>query len=115
MVSAAEPWEDPLVTEINRLPARAISIPCESEDMAFAITQMQRPKGDSRWILPLAGDWDFSWKRSPAVAGWEKTARLAVPGCWQLQGAFDPPLYANARYPIAKDAPRVMTAPADTN
>ena len=113
--AAAEPWEDPAVNAINRLPARGIAVPCETEDLAFDILQQKRPKGDSRWILPLAGEWDFSWKRSPAVAGWEKTARLAVPGCWQLQGAFDPPLYANARYPIAKDAPRVMTAPADTN
>ncbi len=112
---AAEPWEDPAVTEINRLPARGIAVPCETEDLAFDILQQKRPKGDSRWILPLDGTWDFSWKRSPAVADWEKTAQVAVPGCWQLQGDFDPPLYTNVRYPIAKDAPRVMTAPADTN
>ena len=115
MTFAAEPWEDPAVNSLNRLPARGIAVPCETEDLAFDILQQKRPKGDSRWILPLDGEWDFSWKRSPECADWEKTARLAVPGCWQLQGVFDPPLYANVRYPIAKDAPRVMTAPADTN
>ncbi len=113
--SAAAPWENPQVNAINRLPARGVAVPCETEDLAFDILQQKRPKSDSRWILPLAGDWDFCWKRSPEVADWEKTARLAVPGCWQLQGVFDPPLYTNSRYPIAMDAPRVSAPPADTN
>ena len=113
--SAAEPWEDPQVNAINRLPARGVAVPCETEQLSFDILQQKRPKSDSRWILPLAGDWDFSWKRSPEIADWEKTARLAVPGCWQLQGVFDPPLYTNSRYPIAMDAPRVSAPPADTN
>ena len=112
---ASEPWEDPAVNEIDRLPARAISIPCESEEMALAIKNLERPKGDSRWSLPLDGTWDFRWKRSPEAADWEKTAQITVPGCWQLQGDYDPPLYTNIQYPIAQDAPRVMTAPADTN
>ncbi len=113
--SAAEPWEDPQVNAINRLPARGVAVPCETEQLSFDILQQKRPKSDSRWILPLAGDWDFSWKRSHEIADWEKTARLAVPGCWQLQGVFDPPLYTNSRYPIAMDAPRVSAPPADTN
>lgn len=112
---ATEPWEDPAVNAINRLPARGVAVPCETEDLAFDILQSKRPKGDSRWILPLDGTWDFRWKRSPEAADWEKTTQIAVPGCWQLQGDFDPPLYTNVRYPIAQDAPRVMTAPADTN
>ena len=110
---ATEPWEDPAVNEINRLPARAISIPCESEQMAFDITQMERPKGDSRWIIPLSGEWDFKWKSATAVPDWEKVAKILVPGCWQLQGDYDPPLYSNQPYPIAKDAPRVTKEPAD--
>ena len=115
---AAEPWEDPAVTSINRLPARAISVPCESEDMAFAIAQMERPKGDSRWILPLDGEWDFKWnpttpEGSVAARSWEKTAKILVPGCWQLQGEYDPPLYTNIKYPIAMDAPRVTKEPDD--
>ena len=112
-VFAAEPWEDPAVNEINRLPARAISIPCEREDVAFDVTQMKRPKGDSRWVLPLKGEWDFKWKSATAVPDWEKTAKILVPGCWQLQGDYDPPLYTNVRYPIEKDAPRVTKEPAD--
>ena len=112
---AVEPWEDPAVNEMNRLPPRAISIPCETEQLAFDILRMDRRKGESRWIIPLAGTWDFKWKRAAAATEWEKSAQIAVPGCWQLQGAFDPPLYTNSRYPIAMDAPRVTKAPDDKN
>ena len=110
---AAEPWEDPSVNAVNRLPARAVAIPCETEQLAFDIRQMNAPKSASRWVLPLAGEWDFKWKSATAVADWEKCARILVPGCWQLQGEYDPPLYSNNRYPIEKDAPRVTKEPAD--
>ena len=112
-VIASEPWEDASVNAINRLPARAISIPCEREDVAFDIAQMERPKGVSRWILPLNGEWDFRWKSATSVSDWEKMAKILVPGCWQLQGDYDPPLYTNVKYPIEKDAPRVTKEPAD--
>ena len=112
-VLAAEPWEDPSVNEINRLPARAISIPCESEDMAFDIVQMKRPKGDSRWVVSLNGEWDFKWKSATEVPDWEKAAKILVPGCWQLEGDYDPALYSNSVYPIAMDAPRVTKEPDD--
>ena len=110
---AAEPWEDPSVNEIDRLPARAISIPCESEEMALAIAQLKRPKYDSRWLVPLNGEWGFKWKPATAVPDWEKTAKILVPGCWQLQGDYDPALYVNVSYPIAQDAPRVTKEPRD--
>ena len=112
-VCASEPWEDSSVNAVNRLPARAISIPCESEELAIDILQMKRPKGDSRWVLPLNGEWDFKWKSATAVPDWEKTAKIMVPGCWQLQGAYDPALYINVAYPIAMDAPRVTKEPED--
>ena len=110
---AGVPWEDPNVNEINRLPARAISIPCETEALAIDVAQGLRSKFDSRWIQSLNGEWDFSWKRSPEIADWEKTAKIMVPGCWQLQGDFDPALYTNITYPFLKDAPRVMGEPKD--
>jgi beta-galactosidase len=110
---AGVPWEDPDVNEINRLPARAISIPCETEALAIDVAQGLRSKFDSRWIQSLNGEWDFSWKCSPEAADWEKTAKIMVPGCWQLQGDFDPALYTNITYPFQKDAPRVMGEPKD--
>ena len=112
-VFAAEPWEDPSVNEINRLPARAMSIPCESEELAIEITQGTSPKADSRWVISLNGEWDFKWKSATAVPDWEKAAKILVPGCWQLQGDYDPALYTNVQYPIAKDAPRVTKEPDD--
>ena len=110
---AVEPWEDPSVNEINRLPARTMSIPCESENLAIDITQGLRPRGDSRWVIALNGEWDFKWKSATAVPDWEKTAKILVPGCWQLQGEYDPALYTNIKYPIAMDAPRVTKEPDD--
>ena len=109
---AAEPWEDPSVNAINRLPARAISIPCESPTLALDILRMKRPKDASRWVISLNGEWFFRFKSATAV-DWEKAGKIQVPGCWQLQGEYDPPLYANVQYPIEKDAPRVTKAPAD--
>ena len=112
-ILAVEPWEDPSVNSINRLPARGISIPCESEELALDIVQMRRAKGDSRWVIPLAGEWGFKWKSATAVPDWEKEAKILVPGCWQLQGEYDPALYTNVQYPIAMDAPRVTKEPED--
>ena len=110
---AAEPWEDPAVNAVNRLPARAISIPCEVEQLAFDILQQKAPKAASRWVRSLNGTWDFKWKSATSVADWEKSGKIQVPGCWQLQGDYDPPLYTNVKYPIAKDAPRVTKEPED--
>ena len=112
-VFASAPWEDPSVNAINRLPARTLTVPCESEELAIDIAQQDRPKSASRWVISLNGEWDFKWKSATAVPDWEKTAKILVPGCWQLQGEYDPPLYTNVRYPIAKDAPRVTKEPAD--
>ena len=110
---AVEPWEDPAVNSVNRLPARAVSIPCETEDLAFDIQRMESPKDASRWVISLAGKWNFKWKRSTSAPEWEKELSIMVPGCWQLLGDFDPPLYTNVRYPIAMDAPRVTKEPED--
>ncbi|MBQ6136109.1 MAG: hypothetical protein IJI73_01930 [Kiritimatiellae bacterium] len=95
------PWRDPAVNSINRLPARAVAVPCESRAVAVAIAKGERPRTDSKWIEPLNGTWDFKWKHNVDAERWEKSARIEVPGCWQLQGDFDPPLYTNATYPIA--------------
>jgi len=101
--SASElpPWRTTAVNEINRLPARALLVPCETEELALGIARGQA-RTDSRWIKSLNGVWDFKWKPNPD-GEWEKSAKLAVPGCWQLQGAFDPALYTNVQYPIGFD------------
>ena len=85
VVNAAEPWEDPEVNAINRLPARAISIPCETENLALDICQGRAEKAASRWVIPLNGEWDFKWKSATSVDHWEKETKIRVPGCWQLE------------------------------
>jgi len=97
---AKVPWRDPRVSSINRLPARAVAVPCESRDVALAIAKGERPRTDSKWLESLNGEWDFKWKHTIDAPGWEKSAKIAVPGCWQLQGEYDPALYTNVTYPI---------------
>ena len=99
--AAKEVWQDPTVFEKNRLPARAISVPCESKALALAIAKGEKCRTESKWLESLNGEWDFKWKHSIDASDWEKTTRIAVPGCWQLQGEFDPALYTNVTYPIA--------------
>ena len=99
--SAKEMWRDPGVNEKNRLPARAVSVPCESKALALAIAKGERPRTDSKWLESLNGEWDFKWKHNIDEKDWEKSAKIAVPSCWQLQGEYDPALYTNVPYPIA--------------
>ena len=96
---ALEPWRDPTVNAINKLPARAIVVPCESAETALAIAKGERPRTDSKYLASLNGVWDFAWKANFGEP-WAKSARVAVPGCWQLQGDFDPPLYISSPYPL---------------
>ncbi|MGN0855347.1 MAG: glycoside hydrolase family 2 TIM barrel-domain containing protein [Kiritimatiellia bacterium] len=95
-----EPWRDPTVNSINRLEARAIVVPCESEAVALAIAKGEKPREASQWLVSLNGVWNFRWKANFGD-DWAKTGTIAVPGCWQLQGDYDPALYTNTTYPIA--------------
>ena len=112
---AKEMWQDPTVFEKNRLPARAVVVPCESQAMALAIAKGEKPRTESKWLKSLNGTWDFKWKHTIDAADWEKTAKIAVPGCWQLQGEFDPALYTNSTYPIAgyKEGDPMQEPPKD--
>ena len=102
LAAALAPWQDPSVNSQNRLPARELLVPCETEDIAIGIARGEKRKTESRWIIDLNGEWDFKWKREPS-RDWEKSAKIKVPGCWQLQGDYDPPLYVNVKYPLAFD------------
>ncbi len=44
------PWRDPTVNSINRLPARAIAVPCESAALSRAIAKGERCRTDSQWL-----------------------------------------------------------------
>ena len=93
------PWRDPTKNSVNRLEARCIMVPCESAAKSLAIAKGELKRTESKYLESLNGEWDFKWKHTFS-ADWEKFGKIAVPGCWQLQGEYDPPLYTNARYPI---------------
>ena len=99
IAAAKTMWRDPKVNSQRRLPARAIVVPCESRETALAVAKGEMPRTDSKWLKSLNGEWDFKWKHTVDAAAWEKTCKIQVPGCWQLQGDFDPPLYSNSTYP----------------
>jgi len=109
------PWRNPKVSSINRLPARTVAVPCESAEVALAIAKGEMPRTESKWLQTLNGTWGFKWKHTIDAAEWEKTGEIAVPGCWQLQGDYDPALYTNVTYPIAgyKEGDPMMEPPKD--
>lgn len=113
-VYAAEPWEDPVVTGINRLPARATSYSFASVEEALS-----GDRESSGRMLSLNGGWDFFFAQKPAdapkdfyqqkVSGWDK---IEVPANWEMKG-YDIPIYKSAVYPFRPiDPPRI---PKDYN
>ncbi len=64
-----QPWEDPGVFEINRLP--------------MAATFVSAP----RYSMSLDGEWDFRYEDGD----W---GTIRVPGMWELQG-YGEPIYIN--------------------
>ena len=120
-----EPWQDPLVNEINRQPIHACFIPYlnESEalkhdsqplDTRFELDQKAERK------LSLDGIWEFIYYKNPSLCpeDFHKDSfrsrafkSIKVPGSWELQG-FDAPIYTDTRYPIPANPPFV---PADYN
>lgn len=102
-------WENPAITQLNRLPAHPPFASWRSADAA-------RDDLDSDSLQSLNGEWLFSYYPRPEAVPDEwicndlPTAdRLAVPSNWQLAG-YDAPIYTNVQYPIPVDPPRV---PAD--
>lgn len=100
-VYQSEPYEDPLVSGINREPSRATAY---SFDNLTDALLGDRTK--SKRYLSLNGDWDFSFALKPAdaptdfykqkVQGWKK---ITVPSSWEMQG-YDKPIYKSAVYPF---------------
>ena len=100
--------ENPSVTGLGRMPARADFVPYPDGAAALAQTH-------ARQIL-LNGRWDFLWAPAPsaeppaaALPGCAPDGRwttVAVPGHWQLEG-HGRPQYTNITYPFAVDPPHV--------
>lgn len=98
---ATEPWEDPMVTEINRDVARSTAYSFTSEKEAL----LNKREISGRYIN-LNGDWDFYFANTPAdaptdfyksrVSGWDK---IEVPSNWEMKG-YSIPIYASSVYPF---------------
>ena len=113
-------WENPYVTQRNRLPSRSLLTPFDTPKEAMAFADLRLERKDSPYIQMLDGSWKFSWAKRPEeriadfwkpefdVSGW---VNIAVPGCWQLQGNYDPPIYTNVRYPHVRKPPYIMADP----
>ncbi len=84
-------YENPEMTEKNRLPQRSFYI----------------PENDGAYIL-LNGTWKFRYYPCDdaypgEIREWDE---IAVPSCWQMHG-YDAPQYTNVNYPYPVDPPYV--------
>ncbi len=94
MAQQRDPWQDPTVTQINRLPARAASV--SYKNTAFA--KANSPESSTRH-MSLNGNWQFKFANSPQEAPKDfytndYQARLwdtiPVPSNWELHGYGKP-------------------------
>lgn len=105
-VLARRDWENPGVTQLNRLEAHP---PFASwRDAAEA-----RDNHPSSSVRSLNGAWKFNWFASPEAVpeGWrqrdlDNADTIAVPSNWQMHG-YDAPIYTNVTYPIPVNPPYV--------
>ena len=105
-------WENHLLTNRNRLDARAFYFPYRNSEKALC----EKPDMSDGFI-PLNGQWDFNHSPTPAEApenfqtekfdstAWDK---IPVPSCWQMLG-YGHPHYTNVIYPFPVDPPRIPT------
>jgi beta-galactosidase/beta-glucuronidase len=105
-------WENHLLTNRNRLDARAFYFPYRNSEKALC---GEPDMGDG--FIPLNGQWDFNYSPTPAEApenfqsekfdskAWDK---IPVPSCWQMLG-YGHPHYTNINYPFPVDPPHIPT------
>ncbi|MCC6759787.1 MAG: beta-galactosidase, partial [Chitinophagaceae bacterium] len=96
-----QPYEDPLVSGINREASRATAY-----SFANTADALQGQREKSGRYLSLNGEWDFAFALKPGdepadfykqkVQGWKK---IPVPANWEMHG-YDKPIYKSAVYPF---------------
>lgn len=103
---AQKDWENPSVTERNRLPSHVPLASYSGLDAALNLQQAEHQ-------LSLNGQWNFCLLKQPEqlsdalIAGSKGSWKsIAVPGNWQLQG-FDKAIYTNVIYPFEVNPPYV--------
>lgn len=105
-VLARRDWENPGVTQLNRLEAHPPFSSWRSAEDA-------RDNTLSPQLRSLNGDWKFAWFASPEAVpeSWrlndpENADTIPVPSNWQMYG-YDAPIYTNVTYPIPVNPPYV--------
>ncbi|HEY4324869.1 MAG TPA: glycoside hydrolase family 2 TIM barrel-domain containing protein [Mucilaginibacter sp.] len=96
-----DPWEDPSIDGINRLPEHATAY--SFSNLQDALTGDREKSGR---MMSLNGLWDFLYSPTPAdtpkgfykgrVQGWKK---ITVPSNMEMQG-YGKPIYKSAVYPF---------------
>jgi beta-galactosidase len=116
LISQMADWENPQVFRLNNEPAHNLVIPYPN-----LLSALQKGNDNSPYYLLLNGKWDFKWCENPMVVpdsfyyksyditSWES---ISVPGNWQLQGNYDPPVFSNILHPFPANPPKV---PKDYN
>ena len=102
-------WEDLSVTRINTEMAHTTYVPYNSLSEIESGIKTDRVKS-------LNGQWKFKYLKNPGLvpsgfcninyseANWDNTQ---IPGNWQLQGNYDPPVFTNIKYPFEPNPPYV--------
>jgi len=101
IVFNTDPWEDPLVSGINRDASRATAY-----SFGSVADALQGDREKSGRMLSLNGQWDFSFAENPGsapkdfyksrVSGWKK---ITVPSSVEMLG-YGKPIYKSAVYPF---------------
>lgn len=110
-------YQSPTINQLNRLPARATSVPYATLAQALVLKPENSPYRKS-----LNGQWQFTWTPNPAQApanfyepnyqpsqAW---ANIPVPANWELQG-YGTAIYTNVVYPFVPVNPPLV--PEDDN
>jgi beta-galactosidase/beta-glucuronidase len=114
--SANNPWEDPEVFGINKLPAHAWFVPFQDRENALSFAA----QNSDRYQL-LNGDWFFNFQTNPdeTPANFQGEdfqhdwSTIPVPSNWQTEG-YGMPIYANVSMPFATKPPFVPHATNET-
>mgnify|MGYP001105472832 FL=1 len=103
-VLARRDWENPGVTQLNRLEAHPPFCSWRSADDA-------RTNQRSSQLRSLNGQWQFAWFAAPEAVpeSWltsdlPQADTINVPSNWQMDG-YDAPIYTNVTYPIPVNPP----------
>ena len=107
-VLARRDWENPGVTQLNRLEAHP-------PFCSWRSAQDARNNHHSAQLQSLNGEWKFAWFASPEAVpeSWlagdlPQADSVTVPSNWQMDG-YDAPIYSNITYPFPVNPPHVPT------